>query len=139
MYQCLKQCIYYNVLLPMITFLVQQPDISKLFLVLWVQKFFFDDLGVGINYKPKIRFQLYFLQIFKIFSYFLKHYFVSPEHFYNMEMSGCCTHLFNYCADIKLAIKDCVIYYICCYLCRTVKKYAKCYKCLLALKGKIVY
>lgn len=48
-------------------------------------------------------------------------------------------HDHNYSTEIKSTAKDCVIYYICGYLCRIVKKYTKCDKCLLALKGKMMY
>lgn len=45
----------------------------------------------------------------------------------------------NYCSEVKSTAKDCVIYYICGYMCRQVNKYTKCEKCLLALKGNINY
>jgi len=45
----------------------------------------------------------------------------------------------NYCNEIKSTVKDCIIYYICGYVCRQVLKRTQCDKCIFALKGSHIY
>jgi len=45
----------------------------------------------------------------------------------------------NYCIQTKAAAKECVIYYICGYLCKQILKHTNCKVCLNALKGSFMF